>query len=653
MFNLAFNTLPAEHKLVHTLPGENSHTGKTLDAAIARGSGKSSLEQQLLPTGVSSLQATSSINPETVHTQTAIASSLPASAPALAVTDALPTTGNGLLAQYYEGLDLTNLRMTRIDPAINFNWKDGSPAPSLPPDFFSVRWTGQVQPQYSETYTFYTYADDGVRLWVNGQLLIDNWINQAPTEIAGTIPLNAGERYDIRLEYYELNGGATSQLLWSSPSQRKEIIPQNYLFASTEALNAAAVVTQQAQSAYSFVDSIGFNTHLRYYDTSYGNYPLIKQRLLELGIRHIRDGGSDPTWIQRTNELASLGIKSTVVIDPIIGTGPNASYDLKPPHYDVYTLVKNLLPGSVEAIEILNEFDVFRRNGYSRNGIPVTSDNWIEYLRDFTRDTYIALNRDPVTQQIPIIGPSFVYPDSSSRVGDLSQWIDYGNAHPYSNPLHPGNGNLQRDLENRSRPSANLPMMVTEIGYSTGSPVSDRPVSETVQGKYIPRMFLENFNSGVYRTFAYEFIDQRLNPDDSEMNYGILRHDGSPKPAYTALQNLIGLLNDSSTPFTPGTLSYGLSGDTQNVRQTLLQKKNGDFYMVLWLEVPSTDQVTSQMINLTLNTPIELATTYLSNNSVSPTGQYPSPTQLTLTVPDSPLVVRLVPIPSPSLTTIK
>lgn len=648
MFNLAFDILTAETKLGQTLQTNNLNNLNNfniLDTTISAPPEKSLMEQpSLLQARASSINETGFIGTENIDYQTATASGIsPPPAPLAANLSLPPTTGNGLLAQYYEGLDLTNLRAVRIDPSINFNWNDGSPAPSLPPDLFSVRWTGQVQPQHSETYTFYTYSDDGVRLWVNGQLLIDNWTNHAPTEDFGTITLNAGQRYDIRMEYYEFNGGATSQLLWSSPSQSKEIIPENYLFTNTQGLNASAIVTQQAQSAYSFVDSIGINTHLRYYDTSYGNYPLIKQRLLELGIRHIRDGGSDPTWIQRTNELGALGIRSTIVIDPIIGTGPNASYDLKPPHHDVYTLVKNLVPAGVEAIEILNEFDVFRRYGYSRNGIPVTSDNWVEYLRDFTRDTYIALNSDPVTQQIPIIGPSFVYPDSSSRVGDLSQWIDYGNAHPYSNPLHPGNGNLQRDLENRSRPSASLPMMVTEIGYSTGNANSDRPVSETVQGKYIPRMFLENFNSGVYRTFSYEFIDQRLDPNNSEMNYGILRHDGSPKPAYTALQNLIGLLNDSSTPFTPGTLTYSLSGETQNVRQTLLQKSNGNFYMVLWLEVPSTDQTISQTINLSLNTPIQLATTYLSNYSVTPTGQYQSPTQLTLTVPDSPLVIRLSP----------
>ena len=88
-----------------------------------------------------------------------------------------------------------------------------------------------VQAIFSETYTFYTNVDDGIRLYVEGQLLIDQWIDQAPTEYSATIPLQAGQKYSITMEYYENGGGAVAQLRWSSPSQPKEVIPQAYLFA--------------------------------------------------------------------------------------------------------------------------------------------------------------------------------------------------------------------------------------------------------------------------------------------------------------------------------------------------------------------------------------------------------------------------------------
>jgi hypothetical protein len=73
-------------------------------------------------------------------------------------------------------------------------------------------------------------ADDGVRLWVNNQLLVDRWIDQSPTEYAGFLPLQAGYLYDIKMEMYENGGGAVARLLWSSPSVPKEIIPSTQLY---------------------------------------------------------------------------------------------------------------------------------------------------------------------------------------------------------------------------------------------------------------------------------------------------------------------------------------------------------------------------------------------------------------------------------------
>ncbi|MGD2095434.1 MAG: PA14 domain-containing protein [Phycisphaerales bacterium] len=133
--------------------------------------------------------------------------------------------GVGIRGNYYRGMSLINLVLTRIDPKIDFNWGDpGSPDPSVGDDNFSVRWTGEVGAQYTETYTFYTNTDDGVRLWVNGQLLVDAWEDQS-TENSGTIDLVAGQTYSIVMEYYENGGGAAAQLSWSSPSTPKQIVP--------------------------------------------------------------------------------------------------------------------------------------------------------------------------------------------------------------------------------------------------------------------------------------------------------------------------------------------------------------------------------------------------------------------------------------------
>lgn len=145
--------------------------------------------------------------------------------------DNVSVTGPGLKGEYFDNADLTNLKLTRTDATVNFDWGTGSPAPSIGVDTFSARWTGQVQPLYSQTYTFYTVSDDGVRLWVNNQLIINNWTDHAPTENSATITLTAGQKYDIRMEFYENGGGAVAKLLWSSPSQVKQAIPQSQLSA--------------------------------------------------------------------------------------------------------------------------------------------------------------------------------------------------------------------------------------------------------------------------------------------------------------------------------------------------------------------------------------------------------------------------------------
>ena len=136
----------------------------------------------------------------------------------------------GLKGDYYNNMDFTGFVLSRVDPGVNFDWGNGSPDAAIGVDTFSVRWTGQVVPLFSQTYTFYTLSDDGVRLWVNGVQLVNNWTVHAPTENSGTIALSAGVRYPVQMDYFESGGGASAALSWSSSSQHKEIIPANRLF---------------------------------------------------------------------------------------------------------------------------------------------------------------------------------------------------------------------------------------------------------------------------------------------------------------------------------------------------------------------------------------------------------------------------------------
>ena len=147
--------------------------------------------------------------------------------------------GGGLRADYYEG-DFGPFVLTRTDPQIDFNWGDpGSPDPAVSEDNFSVRWTGEVEAGYTETYTFYAKTDDGVRLWVGGKQLADSWetVPIYPIEHSGTINLIAGSTYRIVMEYFESTANAIAELRWESPSTPKQLIPQAALALPIKAGN--------------------------------------------------------------------------------------------------------------------------------------------------------------------------------------------------------------------------------------------------------------------------------------------------------------------------------------------------------------------------------------------------------------------------------
>jgi len=138
----------------------------------------------------------------------------------------------GLQGQYYHGTAADPWRtlvLERVDPTVNFNWGTNSPAPSVNSDGFTARWTGMIEVPSSNTYTFHTQTDDGVRLWVNGQPVIRNWTDHSNTHDSGDIALKAGQKYEIILEYYENGGDAVCELTWSTPSLTRETIPSRYM----------------------------------------------------------------------------------------------------------------------------------------------------------------------------------------------------------------------------------------------------------------------------------------------------------------------------------------------------------------------------------------------------------------------------------------
>jgi hypothetical protein len=167
--------------------------------------------------------------------------------------------GTGLWGNYFTNSSTTytntnnfnpsRLILGRVDPVINFNYTNGT-SPNLSNGAYTVRWTGQVQPQYSELYYFVVNSDDGCRLWINDQLIIDKWQSQGATDQTGTISLQAGVRYNLKLEYLQVSGAGSVRLYWYGPSQAKTLIPTERLYPTNTPAAPASVTSPLTAVAF-------------------------------------------------------------------------------------------------------------------------------------------------------------------------------------------------------------------------------------------------------------------------------------------------------------------------------------------------------------------------------------------------------------------
>jgi hypothetical protein len=141
----------------------------------------------------------------------------------LTVSNLPGSSGLGLFGEYFNNAyvgsaipeDATPLA-TRADPQVNFDWPGAPGFGGLPADGFSVRWTGSIRPAVTRAYQICVTSDDGVRLWLNNQLVIDHWLDQGPTPrcMVASPTLTAGSLYAVKLEYYEGGGGGEARLRW-------------------------------------------------------------------------------------------------------------------------------------------------------------------------------------------------------------------------------------------------------------------------------------------------------------------------------------------------------------------------------------------------------------------------------------------------------
>jgi hypothetical protein len=466
-----------------------------------------------------------------------------------------------------------------------------------------------------------TYDGNRFSIFLDGALLASKFVGLKHTTTAngpftpGVViyaPVWDGTLDDVRVYSRALSGGEVSQAAGISQ------------------------VTQLQESpapSDSFVDFFGVNVHISYrfeppYSdgtsfNSYQNYDLLlKPRLLELGVRHVRDGDlpSNATHRQRMADLGANGVKIGSTISPQWITAEAALLRFK-----------EIGLAAMEYIEGPNEYDYKKWD-----------PNAVLTLRNYTQRIFEVFRADPVTASTPIIGATCVIYANCTLWGDLTPWVSLGNVHSY--PLYPGSPELYADMVNRGRPFAGKPMYLTEIGYHTSSWANDphAPVTETVQAKYLPRALLSAMNLGYKRAYVYEFLDEGTNATDLQHHFGMVHYDGTPKPAFTALKNLVSLLKEPGASVFASKFSYTIDANSAVVKHALFQKSNGDYFLALWSEVPSDDNTYAEPVTLTFGANYDAAV-YVPRTSAQPASTYPSVSVLSLQVPDEVIVIKLSP----------
>ncbi|MCC6927637.1 MAG: hypothetical protein IT359_01490 [Gemmatimonadaceae bacterium] len=411
----------------------------------------------------------------------------------------------------------------------------------------------------------------------------------------------------------------------------------------------SGVVTLQPAATTAFTQSVGVNVHLSYLDRVYGSglRSIIIPRLQELGVRHLRDGGTvlpNEDWMRevygRYREVAmATGARFTLIMSPRrTAAGPGSNYD---DMTHVRELRDRLGLQAMAAVEGLNEHD---NSGHLLFAAEV---------RAAQRALFEAVKGDPsLAASLEVLGPSMAFARNAPAVGDLSPYMDAGSIHPYSGGGVP-TSRLAEHLAGARVISGNRPQQATEVGYHT-SPVSTNPwhpaVSEGAQARYLLRELLQLFAAGIRRSFVYELIDEGSNPGEMEDHFGLLRLDGSAKPSFTALRNLLQIVGDAeAAAFVPTPVTLQLRGDTTGIRRLALQRPGGELLLLLWQDADAYDTANRRDLSvaarrLTLELPgSSRVRVYTPLTTAAPLTTLPSARTIQLDVPDHPVIVAIAP----------
>ena len=338
--------------------------------------------------------------------------------------------------------------------------------------------------------------------------------------------------------------------------------------------------------SYQFIDSVGVIIHLHnsqgFYRTQFA---LMKQKLLDARIKHVREGALDLNGAFNPADSAAL-------LQDLGRAGIKVTYIFKA------NVTKEFVQGfparvdpSFAAFEHPNELNLQR------------TTPWIQTLQSWAPTFAQLIRSNPATAAYPIIGPSLadMGEDPNGPLGSLEPYIDFGNLHQYYPGYNPGTqgygrrglapcdafryGSLGYSMCHIAKVAGSKPIICTEAGFGS-NPAVGHQVTPAIQAKYNSRMLMLDLKAGIPRTFLYQLADYGT---DGFGDYGQLTSTGVEKPAYKQLRGLMNELYDVPSTGTPTALPISLSGITTDVESLMFAKSDGSYRLVLWIEKPGYD----------------------------------------------------------------
>ncbi len=350
---------------------------------------------------------------------------------------------------------------------------------------------------------------------------------------------------------------------------------------------------QAAVGVADFLDTLGVNTHIAYKDGAYADTGRVARDLRYLGIHHVREGivdhwGPDTASLADYVRLAEAGAKFDLVVSH--QPQPATAAPFIETNLAMLATLRRAMPHGIAAVEGPNEINNWPVAAYKAlTGVPAALAS--------QRDLYAAVHADPGLRGVQVYDLT-----GGPQQASLAGRADAANQHPYPhNAMQPGDGIPPGFAEAYSM-VGRYPRVITEtgnfslpLGWPAGKAWWEAAtylgVDEATQAKSVLDTYFDAFAQGVGRTYVYELLDQKPDPDGAStfLHYGLFRFDHAPKPAATAIHALTLILSGKAAPAvngaSKGRLDYALALPPTGHR-VLLQRADGVFVLALWNDVP-------------------------------------------------------------------